>query len=419
MGLVQGGSLAVSVGVILARIAARLGPTLFQAAFAFVATPYLTRALGPADFGLLGLAFCGAAFAQGLASFCSDMGAAEAKAKLPDDELVRYRNGVLTYTAINFLLLLVIAGAIALVFPAYVYALVLAPILGAVRFLWALEVSEGGQERMHVRESVLDASSGALALLLTVVMISELGWPWPARIAAMIIADLVLSGIRYGVLSDKLSRYRPVYDLGDLGRLFARGWPLMVALVAVLGMNHADRLIALAALTLVQVGYFVAAFRVASLLTTINRSLALALAPLISDRIAAGAPLRVIVMIHLCFGGAILLLGIGLAALFLEQTSFILGATFAPAAPIIATVCGAYSLQGIQRVAGIIRTHYGLVAPSPAHGYVALAAHAAVSYALIPSLGAYGIAIGVTVGYGITTLLSVVTAYRRLLFDRR
>lgn len=404
---------------VLARLPARLALALLQAGVGFVATPYLTRALGPADFGLLGLTFCAAAFAQHLGSFCAESATAGAAARLDDATLVRFRNGVLTISAINFLLLLLIAGAIALVLPDYAYVLVLAPILGAVRFLDAFEQAEGGEERLRVRQAVLEAASGAFALALTVVLISGFGLDWPARVAAIILADLVVSGVRYGVLTDKLSRYRPVYDLGSLKHFVARGAPLMVAILATLAMNHADRLIALDAFGLVQVGYFVAAFRVATMLTGVNRTVAATLVPLIGERIDAKAPLGGLVVLHLAFGGAILLIGLGMGALFLDDTDLILGAAFAPAAPIIAIVCGAYALQGFQRIAGIIRQHFGLEAPNPAHVYVALAVHVALSYALIPSLGAYGIAIGVVAGYALTTTISVVTAYRRLLAFRR
>ncbi len=390
--------------------APRLASGLAQALMALVPLVYIARVLAPADIGYLGLTLAGATLAQYLVSLRAEAGVGGDEGA-ESERAGRDRSVVLGIALVGLAAAGLAGLAAGLAWPRFAAVFALAPALAAVRFVGALELAGVTDEKRIARHMVLNTTGGLVGLALTVGLISGLGLGWPGRVLALVITEGGIALVRAAWLAHLGRPHRPAWDPAGARMLIAGAAPALVTTVLGWALNNADRLVALATLTMSEVGFYVVAYRVGLALVVINRSLAFALAPRVQARLDGGAAL---VRLHLVYGGAVFALSAATAVVASVWTGAVFGAGFAPAAPIVAVVALGYGLQGFQRVAGIVRTRLGMAAPDPRHVALAVALHIAVSLALVPVLGALGPACGTLLGLATVAGLSIVGAYRAL-----
>ncbi|MEX2650531.1 MAG: hypothetical protein WD673_16115 [Alphaproteobacteria bacterium] len=390
--------------------APRLASGLAQALMALVPLIYLARVLAPADIGYLGLTLAGATLVQYLVSLRAeaavggDEGAESARAG-------RDRSVVLGIALVGLATVGLAGLAVGLAWPRFAPVFALAPALAAVRFVGALELAGVTDEKRIARHTALNTTGGLVGLVLTVGLISGLGLGWPGRVLALVLTEGGIALVRAAWLAHMGRPHRPAWDPAGARALIAGAAPALVTAVLGWALYNADRLVALATLTMSEVGSYVIAYRVGLALVVINRSLAFALAPRVHARLDAGGG-AALVRLHLAYGGAVFALGAATAIAASVWTGAVFGSGFAPAAPIVAVVALGYGLQGFQRVAGIVRTRLGMAAPDPRHVGLAVALHLAVSLVLVPVLGALGPACGTLTGLATVAILSIAGAYR-------
>lgn len=382
----------------------------FQALLPLVPLLYLTRVLTPAELGYLGLTLAGATAIQHALALRAETSVGGDDG--PDSpRAARDRAITLALALVGLGVTSLVCAALAFALPRFAAVFALAPALAAVRFVGVLELAGVADEARIHRHTLIAVFGNVAGLVLTIGLISGFELGWPGRILALVLAEGGMVAVRAAVLATKGQAHRLSWDGPRARRLIAESAPVLAASMLGLALDHANRLVALATLSMAEVGYFVVAYRVGMAVVTINRSLAHALAPRVGSRLEAGT-LAPLVRLHMAYGGAILALGAVLALVALDATDVCFGGRFAPAAPFVAIVALGYGFQGVQRVAGIMLTRFGLPAPNPRYVVVALALNIVGGVLLVPRLGTLGPAWSTTLGLATLAVLSVVGAYR-------
>jgi O-antigen/teichoic acid export membrane protein len=387
----------------------RLGSGVIQALMALIPLIYMAHALAPADLGFLGLTLAGATLAQYLVALRAESRVGHHG----DSNAARQdRASVLGLALIGLLAALLVGLAGARLWPAFAEVFVLAPALAAVRFVGALELAGVTDEKRIARHTVLNTVGGLIGLSLTIGLISGLGLGWQGRVLALVLTEGGITLARAAWLERKGQGHRLAWSPMRAAVLIGGALPSLTTSVLGWLLANVDRLVALFMLSMTEVGYFVIAYRVGLGIATINRSLAFALAPRVHAVLERGP--RDLMRLHARYGGAILALAVALGAIAYLWTDVIFGADFRPAGPIVALVALGYGLQGLQRVAGIVKTKLGLRAPDPRHVALGVALQLALAVGLVPVLGALGPACGTVAGLTVIALLSIAGAYRAL-----
>jgi O-antigen/teichoic acid export membrane protein len=392
--------------------AARLGDGVVEALIPLVPLLYLVRALSPAELGLLGLALAGTALLQHLIALRAEsvVGGADG----PDSATAARDRAVVTALGVcGLTALAVVCAVLAIALPAFALVFALAPALAAIRFVDSLELAGVMDEGRIARHRMITMLGNLIGLALTVGLISGLELGWPGRILALVLAEGGVVVIRAMMLARQGRGHGVAWEPSRARTLIGAAAPTLAAALLLFVLDHGNRLVALGTLTMADVGAFVVAYRVGSSVVVINRSLAFALAPRVK---ACLSPDRLgdLRRLHIIYALAILALGAAIAVTFLAAGPWILGPAFAPAAPIVAIVALGYGFQGIQRVGGIMRTRFGLAAPSPWHLATGAVVGLAVALVLAPTQGAPGVALGSTLGLATVAVLSAVSAHRAL-----
>lgn len=392
--------------------AARFGDGVVEALFPLVPLFYLVRVLSPAELGLLGLALAGTALWQHLIALRAEsvVGGADG----PDSATAARDRAVVTALGVCGLAALAVAcSVLAIALPAFALVFALAPALAAIRFVDSLELAGVVDEGCIARHRMISMLGNLIGLVLTVGLISGLELGWPGRILALVLAEGGVVIVRAILLARRGRGHSVAWEPSRARALIGAAAPTLAAALLLFVLDHGNRLVALGTLTMTDVGAFVVAYRVGSSVVVINRSLAFALAPRVKtclrpDRLGA---LR---RLHIAYGLVILALGAAIAVAFMTAGPWILGPVFASVAPIVAIVTLGYGFQGVQRVGGIMRTRFGLPAPSPWHLSAGALLGLAVGLVLAPTLGAPGVALGSALGLATVAVLSAVTAHRAL-----
>ncbi|MGH6719790.1 MAG: hypothetical protein ACREER_10765, partial [Alphaproteobacteria bacterium] len=330
----------------------------------------------------------------------------------PDGPRANADRGVVLGVALGGLAIAVAACAVlAGTLPRFAAVFALAPTLAAIRFVGMLELAGVTDEGRANRHGAITAAGNLIGFALTIGFISALELGWAGRILALVVAEGGVVAVRLAVLAHRGTPHRVAWHPARAGTLIRAANPELVASVLGVALDHASRLVALGTLGMAQVGFLVVAYRVGVAVPAINNSLTFALGPRVWTRMDAG-DVRGLVRLHLVYGGAMFVLGLGLAGVCLFATDDVFGAAFGPAAPAAAAVAVGYGFKGFQRVAGVMRTRLGMAAPNPWHVAFAVALVVAAGLGLAPTYGVTGLALATTLGLATVALLSVVGAYR-------
>lgn len=359
--------------------------------------PYFTWVLTPADLGLLGLALCGARALEVLGTLRIDAALSRIMAQNPQAERLRVRNAAITLAGTNHLAMIAAAAALAWVVPAYAWVFVSAAVLATLRLPATLFGAEPADTWMRSKRSILDTGRNLIGILVMVVLISRLGMAWEGRVVALIVAEAFAALICWFVLSDIGRRYRPQVGQGMVLGLASAGAPLALQSFGVWALDNADRLVALGAFTLTEVGYYVAAGRIAMVLLAANRAFAMSLVPLLHELAVAG-DVGAMARLHAGFALAGMVLSAAVAVLFLHYSHVVLGPRFQDAASIIAVVVASAGLHAAFQLGRQIRALYR---PHPLGGlmtFAGVAVQLGVTFVLLEPLGPLAPAAGDVAG---------------------
>lgn len=252
----------------------------------FALVPLYTRALAPADYGVIDIIMVcaslinltvGLEITQSVARYYSDAGT--------EDEKQRYASTALWFTLAAYSLFWIVGAALA---PRLGAAILDSPgraglVQVALASIWAnaLCTFALNQLRWQLRASwyaVVNVALTAVTLVASVVFVVVLRQGLIGAIAAQLAGYLV--GAALGVYFSRDS-YRAVFDRRKLGRMLRFSAPLVPSSIAVFVAMYVDRIAIKELMTMEDVGVFGVGYRVATIASLLMIGFQGALTPLV------------------------------------------------------------------------------------------------------------------------------------------
>ena len=324
-----------------------------NATIPFLLLPLLTRWLGPAEFGLVGVFLA-------LVNVATVLVGLSAHGLL---SVTYFRHGVEQIPAlVGACMRLLCITALPLVAAFVLFARPLQHVTGiTVTWGWTIVVTAAAQFVVGIGLAVWQAREqakrcaavqvgySASAAMLTVLLVGAAGWRWEGRVGAQVVAATAFALLTFALLRrDHLLRWRETGG-APLRAALRFGLPLVPHSLAAVVMISADRL-ALSGLGGPEaVGHYFAAFQIAAVLTVAAAAVNQAWVPWLYRRLASPTPqaLRDVVRATYRLYGALLAAAtvLSLAAPWLIYR--IAGPGFDPAVNVLRWLAPAAALSGM------------------------------------------------------------------------
>lgn len=280
----------------------------------------------------------------------------------------------------------------------------LIPVVALLKFLISLASIEYVMEGKSVKYGLVQFSTAALSLLLTVFFIISITATADLRIVALLIADVVFLYVRYKGRMRLLLNV--IFDSQQWRNVVHFGIPLLVAVAPAWFLNEADKMIVAQFADMAAVGLYAAACAVGGFMVTFNTSLlnatipklyaALAFQPQSIMAITKKFMLKYILVsaIFAVFFGAVY----GLSA------EFLLPEKYAAARSVVYWIIFFALSRSFYAILGAVTDNLGMTVQKLKG--ISIGALAALPCMLVgvSQFGIAGVAVGVGVGYSVLSI---------------
>lgn len=333
------------------RAGVYVASALTSALIPFFLLPILARALGPADYGLVG-AFTGLVTLAAVLVGLSTHGVLTTTYfRVEETQHRRYFAACLWVAALTAPTLWAAATLGGEVFERLTG-------IGA-SWAWALIGAASGQFLLSVSLAVcqvkgrafvfagLQIANSAFNLGLTLLIVVALSRGWEGRAIAQCAATLTIGLV--GLFVVNRGQAPPLRtDRATVAQTLKFGAPLVPHALAAALMGSIDRLILLSIIDAAAAGRYFAAFQVASVISLTSSAINQAMAPWLFRNLSAptdATPVRIVRVSYMVLG-LLILQGVGLAALADPVIRLAGGAAFVEAAPLLRILAIAMTLNG-------------------------------------------------------------------------
>ena len=382
----------------------------FGAATALVGlltVPYLTRALTPEEYGVIGIFMSVLFFAVPALSVSSEGLIAINKVDLEKSAYQDFANQYISLLLISFLLLSACCFLVKDYFNAFTVALIGLPVIALIQALYRLHSSELVQEHRSSLFGTYNLLLAILLLVLTYLCISVLDLDWEGRIIALAAAEIFILLIRYQYSFLSLAKLKLKITKAFLIEILKYGIPLMLLLVAAWVFNEADRFIILNFLTMSDVGIYVAAYSLGKAVNVINNAMTNSISPVIYKLLKEGKGKRSLNKISLYYSFFILVTSIIAAILFYFFGGIILGAEFESGVMVTCIVLVAFGFNGMYRTVGLPLDYLKKNTLKTTNFSITAVFNLVISIALIDQFGLFAPAIGTLFSFALLYLLTL------------
>ena len=394
----------MSASSLTGNAAIYLGFAALNATIPFLLLPLLTRWLGPAEFGLVGvfLALVNLAAvlvglsAQGLISVIYFRGGVN---QVPTHVGACLR--VLCITAFPLLAVMVLFAQplqhITGIAPAWVWTIVAT---AAAQFVVNVGLAVWQAREQAKRCAAVQLGLSAGAGLLTMLLIGIAGWGWEGRIGAQVISALMFACLTIALLRrDQLLRWRGTGGMPFQATL-RFGLPLVPHSLAAVAMTNADRLALSSTVGGEAVGHYFAAFQIATVLTVAAAAINQAWVPWLYRRLASPTPRSLRDVVRATYGIYSALIA---AAAILSITAprlilWIAGPGFAPAADVLRWLAPAAALSGMYYFVSGYLFYVGRTGVLSTITVICAVLQIGLIFVLVPRFGAEGAAAATLLG---------------------
>jgi O-antigen/teichoic acid export membrane protein len=368
-------------------------------AVGLLTTLFMIRHVAPQEFGRLAITLGALLVANAIIGFGADNLIAINKTNLAPKDYTAFRTsyshfGLMVYAAAQALVLL------AWLSTGWIDALVLlVPLMALTKFFVTMASTEYVMEQRAIAYGLVQFLTSLVAAVVTVVLVLWVSPKAESRIAALLLADMALLVVRYGLRPKVIASWH--FDRESFGRIVRFGAPLMISVGPAYLLNEADKVVVAQRMDLASAGVYGAACTIAGFMLTFITALLNATAPRIMAALKEGRepPSRTAMRYAMKFCS----LSVAFAAVFLlaytVAAEYLLPARYAAAISMVYVLVGMMQLRSFYAVVGTVTDYFGMTSQKLVGFILGASVSLGSIMLLIPSLGLLGAAFGVGLGY--------------------
>ncbi|WP_346316645.1 oligosaccharide flippase family protein [Chitinophaga sp. YIM B06452] len=382
--------------------------TILSALVSIYTISYLTKALDPESYGMIGIFLGIVFFVPALLSFSANNLQAINVVDFKEDEYKTFRNEFISFIICLLGLYLIIGAGVYLLLPDYGFVIITSLVYGWLQLMSSIHSTELIQHSRPVQFGIVNFLSIFLAFLISLLFIAVFKLDWKGRIIAMILSESIIVILRFWVFSNIGREFKFLFNPGTVKGFILYGWPLMMSVVAGWIINQSDRFILLQFYSLKEVGIYAAASGISSVITTFNQTMLKVVSPLVYRNLSKRTGRSFIIKLNMLYAIVILSLST-IGSVFIKYAwPYILGASYEPSLPIIYLLCFAQSFFGIYMTLGIVVDYFKQNKLKTMIIWICAVVSIITTLLLIPVLGMYAPAVGTLLSF---FTLSVITYF--------
>ena len=367
-------------------------------AVGLLTTLFMIRYVPPQEFGRLAITLGSLLVANAVIGFAADNLIAINKTNLDAEGYARFRTTYSHFALMTFVISQCIAVLIWL--TGWVDALVLlVPLIALTKFFVSMASIEYVMEQRAIAYGLVQFLTSAAAALITVVLVLWVSPKAESRIAALLLADLTLLAVRYGIRPSVIASWH--FDRQAFLRIARFGAPLMISIGPSYMLNEGDKVVVARQLDLAAAGVYGAACTIAGFMLTFIMALLNTTVPKIMAALKQGGEpaSRTAMRYAMKFCGLSVAFGSVFLLAYTLAAGHLLPARYAAAISTVYILVAMMQLRSFYAVIGTVTDYLGMTSQKLAGFIFAAIVSLSSSFLLVPRLGLFGAAFGVGLGY--------------------
>ena len=361
-------------------------------------TLFMIRHVAPQEFGRLAITLGALIVSNAVIGLGADNLIAINKTNLDDEAYARFRTSYSHFALMNFALSQCVVVAVWL--TGWVDALVLVvPLISLTKFFVSMASIEYVMEQRAIAYGLVQFLTSAAAAVLTVVLVLWVSPRAESRIAALLLADIALLAVRYGVRPTVIASWH--FDREAFRKIARFGAPLMISIAPAYLLNEADKVIVARQLDLAAAGIYGAAVTIAGFMLTFIMALLNTTVPRIMAALKSGteSPVRTTLRYAMKFCGLSVAFAVAFLLAYTLAAPHLLPAKYSAAISVVYVLVVLMQLRSFYAVVGTVTDYLGMTSEKLAGFILAAVVSLGSTVLLVPRLGLFGAAFGTGLGY--------------------
>jgi O-antigen/teichoic acid export membrane protein len=365
----------------------------------------MLRLMPPSEFGRIALFQSLQFIAVPLVSFAADSLICVKRARLSDVAFSNFRRG---YVSFAYVMFLVVQTAFLFLFYFGILndALFLAiPTYGLLRFLISLASIEYVMEGKATQYGMIAFATALVSLVLTALLLELISGVATWRVAALLLADLLLLVVRYWGRMNLIWTFS--VDKAVFRDVIRFGFPLLLSVGPGWALNESDKLIVANFSDLKTLGYYAAACTIGGIMVTFNSAMLNSMVPRIYEALGRNSNdmLSIIKLYVWRFLASSAVFGCLFMTAYWFAADFILPERYAAARQIVFVVVIFSLCRSLYAVLGLVTDYYSMTISKLKGVLYGGITAVTVTIAGVQQFGTVGAALGVGVGYFVLSLV--------------
>jgi O-antigen/teichoic acid export membrane protein len=367
-------------------------------AVGLLTTLFMIRHIPPAEFGRLAITLGTLIVGNAIIGFAADNLIAINKTNLDAEGYARFRASYSHFALMTFVIAQLVTLGVWLTIR--VDALVLlVPLIALTKFFVSMASIEYVMEQRAVAYGLVQFLTSVAAAAITVVLVLWVSPRAESRIAALLLADIALLVVRYGVRPTIVASWH--FDRQAFVRIARFGAPLMVSIAPAYLLNEADKVIVARQLDLASAGIYGAAVTIAGFMVTFITALLNTTVPKIMAALKTRSepPVRTALRYAAKFCAMSAAFAVVFLLAYTLAATHLLPPRYSSAIAVVYVLVSLMLLRSFYAVVGTVTDYLGMTNEKLAGFILAAAVSVGSTALLVPRLGLFGAAFGTGLGY--------------------
>jgi len=368
-------------------------------AVGLLSTLFMIRHVAPTEFGRLAITLGALLVANAVIGFGADNLIAINKTNLQPKEYTGFRTAYSHFALMVYAIAQVAVLLIWLATASMDGLVLLVPLMALAKFFVTMASIEYVMEQRAVAYGLVQFLTSVAAAVVTVVLVLWVSPKAESRVAALILADLALLAVRYGLRPTVIASWR--FDREAFLQIMRFGAPLMLSVGPAYLLNESDKLVVVHQLDLAAAGVYGAACTIAGFMLTFITALLNAMAPRIMTALKHDGPQALRIVSR--YAAKLCALTAVFAAVFLAVYTLVadhlLPARYAAAIPAVYVLVGMMLFRCFYVVVGTATDYFGMTYQKLVGIVIGAAVTVGATALSVRAAGILGAATGVGLGY--------------------
>ncbi len=367
-------------------------------AIGLLTTLFMVRHVAPQEFGRLAITLGALLVANTIMGFSADNLIAINKTNLAPAAYAAFRTSYSHFALMNFVISQLVTVLVWFVFR--VDDLVLfVPLMALTKFFVTMASIEYVMEQRAVAYGLVQFMTSLAATIVTVILVLWVSPKAESRIAALLLADLALLAVRYGLRPRVIESWH--FNREVFLRIARFGAPLMLSVGPAYLLNEGDKVVIAHQMGLASAGIYGAACTIAGFMMTFITALLNSTVPKIMLALKAGdeAPSRTVIRYAMKFCSLSIAFGVVFLLAYTAAAKYILPARYAAAISTVYVLVVMMQFRSFYVVVGTVTDYFSMTSQKLVGCVLGAVVALASVFLLIRPLGLPGAACGVGLGY--------------------